>query len=299
MKLGLLQLNPTVGDFDANVSAIQSAARQCVARGAELCIAPELAVSGYPPHDLLLYPDFVRRNLEARDRLVALSAELKCGLLFGLATPTVNDWGKPLHNSAVLCDKGEIIEGVETAWPAIVTRDTWESVCAYLSNPDRHTGKKRARDEAKSRKPLIPRKWLHWSAGGLLALGLLAAVTILYRVSLPEPLPTHRLVWGALLATAVFVVATAGLRVYLQYITRTGYTYGALATPIAFLLFAFFMGFAIMIGAELNAAIEEEWPAPKPHWRQWRDRWRARSRPIDVPAPAERDTEKPVAVSPS
>ncbi|MCA8947411.1 MAG: NAD+ synthase, partial [Planctomycetes bacterium] len=89
MKLGLLQLNPTVGDFDANVSAIESAARQCVARGAELCIAPELAVSGYPPHDLLLYPDFVRRNLEARDRLVALSAELKCGLLFGLATPTV------------------------------------------------------------------------------------------------------------------------------------------------------------------------------------------------------------------
>ena len=34
------------------------------------------------------------------------------------------------------------------------------------------------------------------------------------------------------------------------------HTYGALATPIAFLLFAFFLGFAIMIGAELNAAIE-------------------------------------------
>lgn len=40
--------------------------------------------------------------------------------------------------------------------------------------------------------------------------------------------------WGAILATAFFVVATAGLRVYLNYITRTGYTYGALATPIAF-----------------------------------------------------------------
>lgn len=101
---------------------------------------------------------------------------------------------------------------------------------------------------------------------------LLAAVTILYRVSLPEPLPTHRLVWGALLATTVFAVTTAGLRVYLQYITRTGYTYGALATPIAFLLFAFFLGFAIMIGAELNAAIEEEWPAPPPHLHRWRAR---------------------------
>ena len=54
--------------------------------------------------------------------------------------------------------------------------------------------------------------------------------------------------------------------------TRTGYTYGALATPIAFLLFAFFLGFAIMIGAELNAAIEEEWPAPPPHLQRWRER---------------------------
>ena len=62
----------------------------------------------------------------------------------------------------------------------------------------------------------------------------------------------------------MFVVATVGLRIYLSYITRTGYTYGALATLIAFLLFAFFLGFAIMIGAELNAAIDEEWLARIP-----------------------------------
>jgi membrane protein len=79
-----------------------------------------------------------------------------------------------------------------------------------------------------------------------------------------------------MLATTVFVVATAGLRIYLQYITRTGYTYGALATPIAFLLFAFFLGFAIMMGAELNAAIQEEWPAPQPRLARWRAQWRAR-----------------------
>lgn len=109
MKLGLLQLNPTISDFDGNLAALEAAARSCVSRGAVLCIAPELAVSGYPPHDLLLYPEFIRRNLDARDRLVALSAELKCGLLFGLVTPSANDWGKPLHNSAVLCDKGQII----------------------------------------------------------------------------------------------------------------------------------------------------------------------------------------------
>ncbi len=126
----------------------------------------------------------------------------------------------------------------------------------------------------------IPESWddvLRFGYYPMLILGLLLAVTALYRASLPDPLPTHRLLWGALLATAVFVVATAGLRVYLQYITRTGYTYGALATPIAFLLFAFFLGFAIMIGAELNSAIQEEWPAPEPHWHRWRARWRSES----------------------
>jgi len=132
----------------------------------------------------------------------------------------------------------------------------------------------------------------------MLVLGLVVAATILYRVSLPKPLPTHRLVWGAILATAFFVVATAGLRVYLSYITRTGYTYGALATPIAFLLFAFFLGFSIMIGAELNAAIEEEWPAPEPHWHRWRARWQSRRR-TGATDPNQAPDREPAGISPS
>lgn len=105
-----------------------------------------------------------------------------------------------------------------------------------------------------------------------LIFGLIVGVMILYRVSLPEPLPSHRLIFGAVLAAAVFVIATLGLRFYLRWITSTGYTYGALSTPIAFLLFAFFGGFAIMLGAELNAAIQEEFPAPRTHahrLRKW------------------------------
>ena len=128
----------------------------------------------------------------------------------------------------------------------------------------------------------VPESWqnvLQFGYYPMLFLALVVTVTVLYRVSLPKPLPTHRLVVGAILATTVFVVATGGLRIYLQYITRTGYTYGALATPIAFLLFAFFLGFAIMMGAELNAAIEDEWPAPEPHWHRWRARWRNRRNP--------------------
>ncbi|MCV7193504.1 YihY/virulence factor BrkB family protein [Mycolicibacterium brumae] len=111
----------------------------------------------------------------------------------------------------------------------------------------------------------------------LILLTIVLAVTILYRVSLPEPLPTHRLIFGAVLATLVFMVATVGLRGYLNFIVRTGYTYGALATPIAFLLFAFFLGFAIMLGAELNNAIQEEWPAGPTHANRFRAKLEAKA----------------------
>jgi membrane protein len=136
-----------------------------------------------------------------------------------------------------------------------------------------------------------------------LILGLTIGVMILYRVSLPVPLPSHRLIYGAILATTVFVVATLGLRVYLRWITSTGYTYGALSTPIAFLLFAFFAGFAIMLGAELNAAVQEEFPAPATHAHRLRNWlvWRARSvtQPTNAahPAPASA-ADRPDAATP-
>jgi membrane protein len=119
----------------------------------------------------------------------------------------------------------------------------------------------------------VPDSWdyaLSWGYYPVLFLGGVIAVTFLYRVSLPRPLPTHRLLYGAALCVAVFLIATLGLRIYLTWITSTGYTYGALATPIAFLLFAFFLGFAIMLGAELNAAVQEQWPAGDTHARQLR-----------------------------
>jgi membrane protein len=125
----------------------------------------------------------------------------------------------------------------------------------------------------------IPDSWqsvLQYGYWPMLSIGLVVIVTALYRVSLPNPLPSHRLVLGAMLATLVFLLASFGLRVYLRWITSTGYTYGALATPIAFLLFAFFMGFAVCIGAELNNAVQQQWPAPHTHAR--RLRWWLQSR---------------------
>jgi membrane protein len=134
----------------------------------------------------------------------------------------------------------------------------------------------------------IPDSWdrvLQYGYYPVLGIGLLLAVTVLYRISLPKPLPTHRLVLGAVLATIVFLIASFGLRFYLRWITSTGYTYGALATPIAFLLFAFFLGFAVVIGAELNNAIQEQWPAPQTHTRRLRWWLKARTAEITGTAP--------------
>nr|WP_235456647.1 YihY/virulence factor BrkB family protein [Williamsia sp. Leaf354] len=104
------------------------------------------------------------------------------------------------------------------------------------------------------------------------AILLILGLTTLYRVSLPKPLPWHRLVGGAVLAGIVFWFASAGLRIYLGSITKTGYSYGALATPIAFLLFTFFLGFAIVIGAQFNAAVQATWPTAGPtHIEQVKD----------------------------
>ncbi|MFL6144058.1 MAG: YihY/virulence factor BrkB family protein [Labedaea sp.] len=110
---------------------------------------------------------------------------------------------------------------------------------------------------------------LYYPALGVL---LVLALATLYKVALPRKLPWHRLLPGAILAMVVFLLSSIGLRLYIAWITTTGYTYGALATPIAFLLFAYFIGMAIVIGAYFNAAIQEMYPA-KPSRRQ-RRRWR-------------------------
>jgi membrane protein len=104
------------------------------------------------------------------------------------------------------------------------------------------------------------------------ALLLVLSLSMLYKLALPRKLPWHRVLPGAILAMAVFILSSIGLRLYIQWITTTGYTYGALATPIAFLLFVFFIGLAITIGAYFNSAIQDMWPARMTH-RQ-RRRWR-------------------------
>ena len=58
-RLALAQINPTVGDLDGNTSRILSVMEEARELGADLVAFPELAVTGYPPEDLLLKPSFI------------------------------------------------------------------------------------------------------------------------------------------------------------------------------------------------------------------------------------------------
>lgn len=130
------------------------------------------------------------------------------------------------------------------------------------------------------------------------ALGVLIVVALatLYKLALPRKLPWHRGVPGAIMAMAVFFLASIGLRLYISWITTTGYTYGALATPIAFLLFTFFIGLAIVIGAYFNAAIQEMYPAKMT--KRQRRRWRRLEMTKASGQPQQQSPKPPAPTSP-
>jgi NAD+ synthetase len=107
MRFALLQLNLTVGDAESNASKIAAAAHRAGQEGAELCVSTELALSGYPPRDLLLSSGFVRRVREALDRLAERTADAP-PLLVGFPEANETGVGKPLHNSAALLMNGRV-----------------------------------------------------------------------------------------------------------------------------------------------------------------------------------------------
>ncbi len=91
---------------------------------------------------------------------------------------------------------------------------------------------------------------------------LLVALTSLYHLAPPRRLPWRRGVPGAALAMVIFLLGSAGLRLYISFIVARNHAYGTLAAPIAALLFFYLLALGVLLGAELNAAIEEAAPSP-------------------------------------
>jgi membrane protein len=90
---------------------------------------------------------------------------------------------------------------------------------------------------------------------------LLLGLTTLYRLAPPRRLPWRRGVPGAVLAMLVFIGGSETLRAYISFILTRNHAYGTLAAPVAALLFFFVLALGVLLGAEFNASIEEEWPA--------------------------------------
>ena len=105
-----------------------------------------------------------------------------------------------------------------------------------------------------------------------IVIALVLLLATFYKVAPKHKHPWRRGIPGALLATAVFIVASFGLRLYVSYVYTHGLTYGALATPITFLLFYYMMALAIIMGAQFNNATLEYYP-PRVSQREIR-KWR-------------------------
>ncbi|SKA90945.1 NAD+ synthase (glutamine-hydrolysing) [Paucidesulfovibrio gracilis DSM 16080] len=108
MKIGLLQLNPVVGDLEGNAQRIQLAVEQAQSSGAQLCVTPEMALLGYPPRDLLLYPEVIRRAQRVMLNL-AIALEDAVPVIVGAPEANLSGVGKPMFNSAYLLMEGEIV----------------------------------------------------------------------------------------------------------------------------------------------------------------------------------------------
>ena len=107
MKVALAQINTTVGDFAGNEAKILAAYQRGVAAGVELVVTPELAITSYPPRDLLLKSGFVQRNLEALDRLALATGPT--GLLVGFVGKNPARPGRELTNSVALLVGGRLL----------------------------------------------------------------------------------------------------------------------------------------------------------------------------------------------
>jgi len=107
LKIGLLQLNSTVGDFAANRKKLLDGCEKAVALGAEFILAPELFLCGYPPRDLLQRADFIAANLAAlAETAKSVGAVPLC---VGFVDKNPDRPGRALRNAAAVLQYGKII----------------------------------------------------------------------------------------------------------------------------------------------------------------------------------------------
>jgi NAD+ synthase (glutamine-hydrolysing) len=103
IRVALAQMNLPVGDIDGNTARISDTIERAESEGAQVLALPELAITGYPPEDLLLKRSFVAANLEALDAIAAQTGNAVT--VIGFVDP-----GKDrLYNAAAICQNGSVL----------------------------------------------------------------------------------------------------------------------------------------------------------------------------------------------
>jgi NAD+ synthase (glutamine-hydrolysing) len=132
MRIGFAQINTTVGDIRANRRRIFSAYEQAVSSGADIVLTPELALTGYPPQDLIFKSGFVPETLESLNELQGTVGTVP--LLVGYVDLNPSKTGKPFVNACAVLVKGEPLRKVfKTLLP---TYDVFDEARYFDPAPD-------------------------------------------------------------------------------------------------------------------------------------------------------------------
>jgi NAD+ synthase/NAD+ synthase (glutamine-hydrolysing) len=109
MRIALAQIDNTVGDLDANAAKILDFARRAERAGAHLAVFPELALTGYPPRDLVEKQSFLDRTRCALEEIARRSADLSLSLIVGYVAHSPKDSPILAQNAAAVLEGGRIV----------------------------------------------------------------------------------------------------------------------------------------------------------------------------------------------
>lgn len=107
MKIALAQINPKIGDLGGNINKIISFIEKAIDKNADIVVFSELAITGYPPRDLLDFEYFVEDNIKQLDILAKYSK--KIAIICGFINKNITKKGKKYHNSAAFMYDGKIV----------------------------------------------------------------------------------------------------------------------------------------------------------------------------------------------
>lgn len=107
MKIALAQINTTVGDFDGNYDKIVGRIEWATKNGVDLVVFPEMAITGYPPKDLLEKTSFLLKTMEYLEK-IAKKTTKDLAVIVGCITVNESTTGKGLFNSAAFLEGGKI-----------------------------------------------------------------------------------------------------------------------------------------------------------------------------------------------